>query len=169
MKDILDMYNNYRTIAQGINEVRDDPNILSNKKYVALYIYNNKIVSIGVNKSKTHPLLLKYNYDTSYYYCEDNSMKNHKPQYPIHAELDGYIKILNQSIDFNKLFIYRGDNGVLPSMPCHVCAAWISKIEKLKIVYTTSDNNIECIYSKDLKGHYRRALLQRPIVEAIMI
>ena len=51
------------TVALSINEVRTD--MRSNTKCVAIYLDNKRIVSIGVNKSKTHPLLLKYNYHTN--------------------------------------------------------------------------------------------------------
>ena len=154
MYNLIDAYHNYRTIVEGINEGRT--NIKDKKQCVALYVSGNRVVSIGLNKSKTHPLLLKFKYDTCYYYCEDNSVKNHQIQYPIHAELDGYIKILNQSINFDKLFIYRGPHGTLASKPCHICSAWISKIHKLKVIYTNQKGVVECVRTADLKGHYRR-------------
>ena len=154
MHNLINQYNDYRTIVEGVNNGRIK--MSNGKQYVALYISGNRIVSIGINKSKTHPLLLKFKYDSCYYYSEDNSYKNHKIQYPIHAELDGYIKILNQSINYDKLFVYRGADGKLPSKPCHVCSSWISKINKLKVVYTNENGIVECVRSVNLNGHLRR-------------
>ena len=152
------LYMKHITIAQSINEVRTD--MRSNTKCVSIYLDNKRITSIGVNKSKTHPLLLKYNYHTFKYYSAEtfNSTNNKRkrPQYPIHAELDGYIKLLNSGDDFNTLLIYRGDNCNMPSEPCHVCSNWLRKINKLTVCYIDINGEFKAENSEDLIGHHRR-------------
>ena len=150
------LYIKHMTIAQSINEVRTD--MRNNTKCVSIYLDNKRITSIGVNKSKTHPLLLKYNYHTFKYFSAEtfNSTNNKRkrPQYPIHAELDGYIKLLNSGDDFNTLLIYRGDSCNMPSEPCHVCSNWLKKLNKLIVCYIDCDGNFISCESKDLIGHH---------------
>lgn len=157
---IHDLYERHRVIVEGINESRINE-VPESKMFVALYLYKNRIVSIGMNKSKSHPLLLKFQYDKWFYYMEDNAPKNYKQQFPIHAELDGYIKLLNTNTNFNTLLIYRGYNGTLPSEPCHVCTSWLSKIHKLKVAYIKKYSPIsydfDVCYSYELGGYIRRS------------
>ena len=140
-------------IAKSINEVRGD--VKSTKRCVAIFLYNKKIVTIGINKAKTHPLLLKFDYMTDYHYDGSISNINKYKQYPIHAELDGYIKCLNMNMDFNTIFIYRGENCNLASNPCKVCAKWLKRINKLNIGYINSEGQFEIVESENLNGHCR--------------
>lgn len=145
-------------IAMAINEGRTD--MRSTTKCVAIYMYKKKIVEIGMNKSKTHPMLLKFKYDYFKYFSTENistmSRKSKRPQYPIHAEFDGYIKLLNSGVDFDTLFIYRGDNCTLACEPCYVCAKWIRRINRLKVGYVNVNGNFEIVNSEDVIGHHRR-------------
>ncbi len=144
-------------VAKSINDTRDD--MRSSTKCVALYLDGRKIVSVGINKTKTHPLLLKFQYNTYKYYSEgninDRNNKRHRPQYPIHAELDGYIKLLNNGADFDTLFLYRGDNCNMASEPCHVCANWLKRLDNLVVGYINVDGEFTYKDSNDLIGHHR--------------
>ena len=150
-------------IAKSINALRTD--MRSYSKVIALYLYNKRIVSIGANKSKTHPLLLKLNYHTSNYFSvealnDKSTKKSKRPQYPIHAELDGYIRLLNTGQDFNTLFLYRGEDCTSASEPCFVCSKWLNKIDKLVVCYIDVNGNFVEIDSKDLIGHHRHFVYQ---------
>ena len=106
-------------------------------------------------------MLIKFNYHTTHYFSTENINKNvcckfKQPQYPIHAELDGYIKLLHNKSDFNILLIYRGLYCNLPSEPCYVCSNWLRRISDLMICYTSKDNQIIVVPSYQLKGHYRK-------------
>ena len=153
MHDLHNLFDKNLLIAKSINEVRGD--VKSTKRCVAIYLYNKKIVTIGINKSKTHPLLLKFDYVKDYHYDGSTTNLNKYKTYPIHAELDGYIKCLNMNADFNTLFIYRGENCDLASNPCNVCTKWLKRIDKLNVGYVNSKGEFEIVESKDLIGHYR--------------
>lgn len=145
-------------IAKAINETRIE--MRSCSKCVAIYTNKKKIISIGINKCKTHPILLKFKYDSYKYFSNENinikSKTSKRPQYPIHAELDGYIKTLNLGLEFDTLFLYRGNNCDLPCMPCVACSNWLKRINKLTICYINSEGIFEYVESNDLKGHNRR-------------
>lgn len=151
--DLHNLFDRNLIVAQSINEVRGD--VKSTKRCIAIYLYNKKIVSIGINKAKSHPLLVKFEYDKNYHYNGSNSYINKYKQYPIHAELDGYIKLLNTNLNYNTLFIYRGEFCDLPSSPCYVCANWLKRIDKLRIGYINDRGLFEIVDSKDLIGHHR--------------
>ena len=55
-------------IAKTINEAREERK--SGTKCVAIYLYNKKIVSIGINKNKTHPIIYKYKEYIDKYFFE---------------------------------------------------------------------------------------------------
>lgn len=144
-------------IAISINEARTD--MRSTNKCVAIYLNDKIPVSIGINKSKTHPLLLKFNYHIAKYFSTENISILHKskrPQYCIHAELDGYIKLLNSGADFNTLLIYRGNECDMASKPCHVCSQWLNRINKLKVCYIDYEGNFYVVDSDKLTGHHRK-------------
>lgn len=148
----------YMEIAKAINEGRIE--MRSCSKCVAIYTHKKKIISIGINKCKTHPILLKFKYDSFKYFSNCNinklSKTSKRPQYPIHAELDGYIKILNTGLNFDTLYLYRGNECDLPCMPCIACSSWLKRINKLIICYVNSEGIFESIDSSELVGHNRR-------------
>lgn len=162
MVDYESIFLRHMKVAIAINESRE--HMRSTTKCVAIYTYNKKLVEIGINKSKTHPMLIKFQYDIFKYFSTENinilSKKSKMPQYPIHAEFDGYIKLINNNVDFNTLFIYRGDNCTLACEPCHVCANWIRRINHLKVCYVNRDGNFTVVNSEDLIGHHRRGFQQ---------
>ena len=141
-------------LAQSINEVRED--MKPWQKCVAIYLNKKSIVSIGVNKSKTHPLLLTLGYEQSKYFSMEVFAKKKKINtFPLHAELDGYIKLLNNEFEYDCLCVYRGEDGSLPSEPCKVCSRWLSRINKLTVCFIDMNGNYVQILSEQLKGHQR--------------
>lgn len=155
--DYEKIYEKNIIIARAINETRE--NKRSGSKCVAIYLYNKRIVSIGTNKDKTHPLVLKYNYPSTKYFFNEAMNKlyaiNKGLQYPIHAELDGYIKLYKDNIKFNTLMIYRGDNCDRASIPCVCCTSWLKNIPKLTVAYINLKGEFEYKLASDLVGHQR--------------
>lgn len=98
----------------------------------------NKIISIGINKSKTNP-----NYKI---YADNTKMS-------IHAEIDMIMNI-KKNEDFNKvsdIYIVRGYSKLLPSFPCEFCTKYIiEKFNNTNIHYFTDIWNT--IYVKNLQN-----------------
>ena len=79
-------------------------------------------------------------------------------RYPIHAELDGYIKLYkDKNIKFNTLLVYRGDNCDRPSQPCIGCCRLLKDISKLIIGYINTNGEFEYNDINNLIGHQRMA------------
>lgn len=111
-------------------------------------VYHGKIIAIGCNRNKTHPIQNYYNK-----YREKSCFLLPK----LHAEINCINKIKNLDIDFSKvkLFIYRirkdrpfGISGTCPS-----CMAVIKDLGIKDIYYTTNDGYVhERIEKYDVGG-----------------
>ena len=93
------------------------------KKHVSFVLHKNRVVSVGRNVFKTHPLAKEYGY-------QFNEM---------HSELDAFRKVPKSlrgekltllNFRFNRFVDFRN------SKPCPVCAKWCGEIFH-KIYYTT--------------------------------
>lgn len=96
---------------------------------------NHRIISSGVNSTKTHPIQKKYNaerFDVDI--CTQHSL---------HAELDALLPLLKEDIDFSKveLYTYRelADGTMAMSRPCPSCMKLIKDLGIRNIYYTTQD------------------------------
>ena len=100
--------------------------MIQNSKHSACLVYKNKIISRGIAKRKTHPLMLKFS-------------ENQKKIY-LHAELDCIVKTLNsfghEILEHSDLYCLRitKGNAVGLSKPCAVCQAAIAAF-KIRSVY----------------------------------
>jgi len=79
-------------------------------RHSAAIVHKNKIISIGHNKRKTHPLMLKF---------------QHKPfKVLLHAEIDAIVKVRDKTLlKDSEIYVSRlskGDN-ILNSEPCETC------------------------------------------------
>lgn len=125
--DILDQIT---TIGIAFNRY----NILFNSKTKSyrcccVATIKNKIVSIGINRSKTHP---------------DYKIYADKMKFSIHAEIDMIMNIKDQ-LQMNKItdiYTIRGHINLLDSFPCPLCLEYIIK---------KFNNNTVLHYYKDLK------------------
>lgn len=104
-------------------------------KIGAIVVKKNKIISVGVNSYKTHPVQKRYNkfrFDTV---AKDT---NHT----LHAEIQALVNIPNGT-DLNDLtiYIYREsrNGGTAKSRPCPSCMNLIKDIGIKKICYTTEE------------------------------
>lgn len=87
--------------------------MIQNSKHSACLVYKNKIISRGIAKRKTHPLMLKFS-------------ENQKKIY-LHAEIQCLIKCINyygteilSECDLYCLRVTKG-NSIGLSKPCSVC------------------------------------------------
>ena len=86
----------------------------------AIALMRNRIVSIGVNKSKTAPAYKEY-------------VDNHK--YMIHAEIDMIMQLNPSAIDkVTDIWVVRGMHHLLPSFPCKLCFSHIKSTFKPKCI-----------------------------------
>lgn len=102
--------------------------MVRSSRHAAAIICKGKIISIGHNKYKTHPMMLKYG-------------KNDKSIY-LHAEIDAIIKAINlHGTEFLKecnIFVLRIDKlgGIGKSRPCSGCTRAIKAFKIKRMCYT---------------------------------
>lgn len=108
-----------------------DKKICNTKQnHIAIITRRNKTISIGYNKSRTHPMTQKYSY----------SPRNH-----ICAELDA---VLSAPIDtdFSKCNItvirIRSNGTLALSKPCKGCSHMLTQLGFKNIYYSNNNHNI---------------------------
>lgn len=104
-------------------------------------VYQGRVIGIGYNVNKTHPLQQYYN---KFRITDDNSIHQVGAFVPkLHAEISCINSIRHLEIDFSKvkLYIYRirKDNPYGLSRPCPSCMAAIKDLGIKHIYYTTND------------------------------
>ena len=96
-------------------------------------VYKNKVISVGWNTSKEHPLQKKYNKERGF---DTDVSKN-----SLHAEMYALIKSEGLEIDWSKviMFVYRehADGGLAMAKPCEACEKAIAD-RGIKTVFYTS-------------------------------
>lgn len=107
-------------------------------KIGAVIVLKHKIISVGCNNCKSHPLQKKY--DVYREFNDDNL------RHCIHAEISS---IINANYDYDltnaTMYIFRRDrNGKLAlARPCKACLALIRKTGIKKIFYTINNGFAE--------------------------
>jgi deoxycytidylate deaminase len=109
-------------------------------RHFSFILDRNRIISIGMNSTKTHPMNLKYNY------INKNKQKI-SDIVGTHSELNAIIKLgiedcskltlINTRINRNNLL----DN----SAPCHGCSDMINQLNFKNVFYTTCEGIFEKI------------------------
>jgi hypothetical protein len=107
-------------------------------RHFSFILQRNRIISIGLNSLKTHPLNLKYNYIN----------KNKEKISDIvgtHSELNAVIKLgeedcskltlINTRINRNNLLDY--------SAPCHGCSDMIKQLNFQNVFYSTNNGDFK--------------------------
>lgn len=92
------------------------------KKHCSIISRGNKILSVGINQHKTHPLAAKYNYRYS----------------ELHSELDAFRKIDQRTKLTLINFRYNRYGQMRMSKPCVKCLPWCLEIFD-KIYYSTRE------------------------------
>lgn len=103
----------------------------------AALMYGHRILAIGFNSKKTHPVQKEFNVVRQF---EEPHVNNGT----IHAEMMCLLKAQHLDIDWKKaeLFIYREDGTThepLPAKPCKACLQAIKKFGIKKVYYSTSN------------------------------
>ena len=92
------------------------------KKHCSIIMHKNKILAVGINRFKTHPLAVKHGYMFG----------------EVHSELDAFLKCDRR--EGLELWNFRFNNQGLMriSRPCPKCLPWCAKVFD-RIYYTMDD------------------------------
>jgi hypothetical protein len=101
-----------------------------NYNHVSIILRNNDLVSLGINRRKTHPLAMRYGY------------RNQE----LHSELDALIKIpkihRNNLVLLNFRFDTQGELKM--SKPCSLCMPWcVATFDE--IYYSVPDGLVQMV------------------------
>lgn len=130
----------YKELAKDLNKDRNEINP-GNLRCVCFLLHRDRLISIGLNSSKTHPLIKKFGYNMN------------KRRFPRHAELAAYLNAKKRGEEFDTMLVYRGIDANLPSQPCNECSKWIRNLN-LNVLYTT-EIGIAVVSSYNLLGHQK--------------
>jgi deoxycytidylate deaminase len=116
-------------VARAVSRTSRYPRI----KIGCCIVKKNRVLSVGVNLLKSHPLQKKYNH---YRPIDENHIRNN-----IHAELDAIRKCSKQDLTGASIYIYREDSiGRLRiCRPCEACMRLIRESGISVVYYTTED------------------------------
>lgn len=105
-------------------------------KLGAVMMIGNKVLSVGYNITKTHPIQKKYNIERGY----DPNVKNNGQ---VHAEMMCLINTKYLDVDWSKvsLYIYREhkDHTTAIAKPCPACEKAIRERGINAVYYTTEE------------------------------
>lgn len=119
----------YREIAREEFLKIDQPR---SHNHVSLVLIDNRVLGIGINRRKTHPLAAKYGYRS----CE------------LHSELDALLKVPKNYRDddltlLNFRFGPKGDMKL--SKPCNLCLPWCMETF-VEIYYSVPNGLVQLDY-----------------------
>jgi deoxycytidylate deaminase len=118
-------------VAEAVAQLSDFPRI----QIGAVIARKNHILSVGVNREKSHPLQKKFN--AQRFVDNFDTCQHH-----LHAEMDALLKV-KRGEDLSKVSVYvfrKNQNGQLaPSRPCPACLTYIKSVGIKDIFYTTYD------------------------------
>lgn len=121
-------------LAKNAAKFSDFPKI----KIGCVAIYKNKVISIGYNSIKTHPLQKKYNKYRKF--SDGGNVINHT----LHAEVHCLNQIMDSEINMGKvsLFIFRISSNICSVGMCRPCQACMRLIKNMGIknIYYTTDS-----------------------------
>lgn len=117
--------------AKNMAEMSD----FERQKMGCVVVYKNKIIGMGFNSTKSHPLQKEYN---RYRFKGDYS------PHCMHAEMHALMPIRHLDIDWSKVKVYTyricredGSRGAL-ARPCISCQTFMKELGIRHIYYTTS-------------------------------
>ena len=111
------------------------------EKLAAAIVYRNRIVSIGMNSMKSHPMAAKYgkNPEAIYLHAEVAAIKNALREIPVDdfSKCDIYITRVKKEKPFTKKFVW----GL--AKPCAGCERAIAEFDLKRVIYTCDDGKYE--------------------------
>ena len=133
------MYNiRYFEVAKAVAKTSEYPRI----KIGCCIVKKNKILAVGTNMVKSHPMQKRYN--------RFRSIASNCLHHNIHAELDAILKVTNkESLVGASIYLYR-ENRFGNLRICRPCAACMELIR---------DRGIKHIYFTDIDGYHREELI----------
>lgn len=105
--------------------------MVQNSKHSAALVYRGKVISVGVNKRKTHPLQKKYS--------------SHCEKLFLHAEVDSIVKCINKHgtevLKKSDIYVLRLSKGgsITNSKPCSGCMKAIKAFGIRNVYWTKGD------------------------------
>lgn len=110
------------------------------EKLAAAVVYRNKIVSIGMNSMKSHPLAAKYgkNEHAIFLHAEVAAIKNALREIDVDdfTKCDIYITRVKKEAPFTKKYVW----GL--AKPCAGCERAIAEFGFKRVIYTCDDGDI---------------------------
>lgn len=133
-----------KKVNQGILQTLEKvaaANTNPSEKLAAAIVRNNKIISIGMNSMKSHPLQAKYgkNQHAIFLHAEISAIKNALREIDVDDfhKCDIYIARIKKEKPFTKKYIW----GL--ARPCAGCERAIAEFGIKRVVYTCDDGNHE--------------------------
>jgi deoxycytidylate deaminase len=133
----------YFTFAKSISKFSDFYGDKTSKHVGCVIVYKNKVIAVGWNTSKEHPLQKEYNRqrDFNVDFCKNS----------LHAEIYALIRCNYADVEWSKasIFIYRelASGIVAMARPCMACTKAI-RDRGIKTVFYTTENG----YAKEVFG-----------------
>lgn len=116
-------------------------NPTASEKMAAAIVYRNKIVSVGINSMKSHPLAAKFskNEHAIFLHAEIAAIKNALREVEVDdlSKCDIYIARVKKEKPFTKKYVY----GL--AKPCIGCERAIAEFGLKRVVYTCDDGTHE--------------------------
>lgn len=113
------------------------------EKFAAAVVHRNRIVSIGMNSMKSHPLQAKYskNEHAIFLHAEIAAIKNALRELDVDdiSKCDLYIARVKKEKPFTNKFVW----GL--SKPCAGCARAIAEFGLKRTIYTCDDGDYEVV------------------------
>ena len=110
----------------------------SNVRFAAALVRNNKIVSVGFNRMKSHPFQAKFakNEMAIFLHAEVHAIKNALRDYPVEdlSKMDMYIVRVKKPSSYSECYVW----GM--AKPCSGCQRAIAEFGVKRVVYTTDEH-----------------------------
>lgn len=108
------------------------------EKLAAAIVYRNRIISIGMNSMKSHPMAAKYgkNKEAIFLHAEVSAIKNALREVDVDdlARCDIYIARIKKPRPFSNKYVW----GL--ARPCNGCQRAIAEFGIKRVIYTTNEN-----------------------------
>lgn len=130
------MQSKFFNVAKAVAKTSHYPRI----KIGCCIVKKNKILAVGVNQLKSHPIQKKYN---KFRPLNNNNINNN-----IHAEIDAIRKCNKDDLIGASIYVYREDGTGLLRMckPCEACSELLKQC------------GLKTIYYTDVDGYYSKLL-----------
>jgi len=110
----------------------------SHEKFAAAVVYRNRIISVGMNSMKSHPLQAKYgkNKEAIFLHAEIAAIRNALRELEVDelSKCEIYIARVKKEKPFSKKYIW----GL--AAPCSGCRRAIAEFGLKRVIYTTNEH-----------------------------